>query len=209
MTNPHVGHALDCERASSLIDAFLLDELEPADAVRLAAHVRGCAACTTEIGSSTLVLALIGTLPTARPTTGLDERIVLAALDDRVRRHAHRSWLSDLRTQVLRGAMRTTGTLIVTILSVALLGGAFVLAASEFVTKLPVFTGQSATIAPVATPTPTVQAAQTAEPSSRDTATESGRFGDSGAGDHAGTDGLCRASRNSGALTRTSSRAVA
>ncbi len=164
VTNPHVGHALDCAHASRLIDAFLLDELDPADAARLAAHVKGCAACTTEIGSSTLVLALLGSLPVPRPTADLDERTLLAALDDRARRHAHRSWLSELRTQVLRGAMRTTGTLIVTILSVALLGGALVLAASEFVQKLPVFTGQGATIWPVATPTPMVPVAQTAEP---------------------------------------------
>ncbi len=164
MTNPQVGHALDCARARTLIDAFLLDELGSADAARLAAHVKGCAACTAEIGSSTRVLGLLGSLPMPRPTPDLDERILLAALDDRANRRAHRSWLWDLRTQVIRGAMRTTGTLIVTIMSVALLGGAFVFAASQFVTGLPVFTG-NASIAPVATPTPSVPAAQTAEPS--------------------------------------------
>lgn len=165
MTNPHVGHALDCARARTLIDAFLLDELGPADAARLAAHVKGCASCTAEIGSSTRVLGLLGSLPVPRPTIDLDERILLAALHDRERRHAQRFWLSDLRTQVLRGAMRTTGTLIVTILSVALLGGAFVFAASQFV--VPVITANfpRATIAPVATPTTSVPAAQTAEPS--------------------------------------------
>ncbi len=167
MTNPQAGHALDCARARTLIDAFLLDELGSADAARLAAHVKGCAACTAEIGSSTRVLGLLGSLPVPRPTVDLDERILLAALDDRANRRAHRSWLWDLRTQVIRGAMRTTGTLVVTILSVALLGGAFVFAASQFV--VPAF--NSATIAPVATPTPTLdQAAQPAEPGTTPTA---------------------------------------
>ncbi len=165
VTNPHVGPALDCARARQLIDLFLLDDLLAADATRLAAHVKTCAACSAEIGGSTRVLGLLGSLPVPRPTPDLDERILLAALDDRSRRHTQRSWLSDLRTQVLRGAMRTTGTLIVTILSVALLGGAFVFAASQVVQNLPVFTGPRATIPPVATPTPSVPAAQTAEPS--------------------------------------------
>jgi hypothetical protein len=162
VTNPHV---LDCAHARQLIDAFLLDDLLAVDAARLAAHVKGCAACTAEIGSSTRVLGLLGSLPVPRPTPDLDERILLAALDDRARRQAQRSWLSDLRSQVLRGAMRTTGTLIVTILSVALLGGAFVFAASQFVNNFPVLTGPRATLSPVATPTTSVPAAQTAEPS--------------------------------------------
>ncbi len=169
VTNPHGSHALDCSRAGALIDAFLLDELQASDAARLAAHVKGCAACAAEIGGSTRVLGLLGSLPVARPTPDLDERILFAALDDRAKRHDRRSWLSDLRTQVLRGAMRTTGTLMVTILSVALLGGAFVFAASQFVTSLPVF-NQSANIPPVATPTLTpVPAAQTAEPTNNAT----------------------------------------
>jgi hypothetical protein len=156
---------LDCARARALIDAFLLDELGPADAARLAAHVKGCASCTAEIGSSTRVLGLLGSLPVPRPTIDLDERILLAALHDRERRHSQRFWLSDLRNQVIRGAMRTTGTLIVTIMTVALLGGAFVFAASQVVANLPVFTPRD-TIPPVATPTLTpVPAAQSAEPS--------------------------------------------
>jgi hypothetical protein len=166
VTNPHVGPPLDCARARTLIDAFLLDELGPADAARLAAHVKGCAACAAEIGGSTRVLGLLGSLPVPRPTIDLDERILLAALHDRSNRHAKRSWLSDLRSQVIRGAMRTTGTLIVTILSVALLGGAFVFAASQFVQQFPPFTPPRATLPPVATPTLTlVPAAQSAEPS--------------------------------------------
>jgi hypothetical protein len=156
---------MDCSRARDLIDAFLLDDLDPRDAARLAAHVRGCAACTAEIGSSTRVLSLLGSLAVPRPTPDLDERILVAALEDRGRRHARRSWLADLRTQVLRGAMRTTGTLVLTIMSVALLGGAFVFAASQFV--VPVINSYipRATIPPVATPTTSVPAAQTAEPS--------------------------------------------
>jgi hypothetical protein len=165
VTNPHVGHALDCARARTLIDAFLLDELGAADAARLAAHVKGCASCAAEIGSSTRVLGLLGSLPVPRPTIDLDERILLAALHDRTRRHTQRSWLSDLGSQVFRGAMRTTGTLIVTIVTVALLGGAFVFAASQVVQNLPVFTPRD-TIPPVATPTLTpVPAAQPPEPS--------------------------------------------
>ena len=166
MTNPPVSHALDCPRAGALIDAFLLDELEPADAARLAAHVKGCAACTAEIGGSTRVLGLLGALPTPRPSAELDERILLAAFEDRRRRGAQRSWLSDLRSQVIRGAMRTTGTLIVTILTVALLGGAFVFAASQVVAQLPVFAPIArATLAPAATPSlPAASTAPTAAP---------------------------------------------
>jgi hypothetical protein len=166
VTNPQVGHALDCARARDLIGAFLLDELEPADAARLAAHVKGCAACTAEIGSSTRVLGLLGSLATPRSLPDLDERILVAVLEDRRRRHEHRSWLFDLRTQVIRGAMRTTGTLIVTIMTVALLGGAFVFAASQVVAQLPVFQPVArATLTPVPTSTLTpVTAAPTAAP---------------------------------------------
>ena len=156
---------MDCSRARALIDLFLLDDLMGADAARLAAHVKGCAACTAEIGSSTRVLGLLGTMPAPRPTPDLDERILLAALDDRARRRMQHSWLSDLRSQVIRGAMRTTGTLIVTIVTVALLGGAFVFAASQVVAQFPEIIGRGATIPPVATPTISAPAAQTAEPS--------------------------------------------
>jgi hypothetical protein len=168
VTNPHGDHGLDCAHARDLIDAFLLDELEPTDAARLAAHVKGCPACAAEIGGSTRVLGLLGTLSTPRPMPDLDERILVAAFEDRRRRHEHRSWLSDLRTQVLRGAMRTTGTLIVTIMTVALLGGAFVFAASQVVAQLPAFQPPPrATLTPVATPTLTpVSAVPTAPPGS-------------------------------------------
>jgi hypothetical protein len=169
VTNPHDSRPLDCAHARELIDLFLLDDLLATDAARLAVHVKGCAACAAEIGSSTRVLGLLGSLPIPRATPDLDERILLAALDDRARRRDRYSWLSDLRTQVLRGAMRTTGTLVVTIMTVALLGGAFVFAASQFV--VPVFNGGGgrATLPPVATPTTSVPAAQTAEPSTNST----------------------------------------
>jgi hypothetical protein len=141
----------------------LLDELDAPDAARLAQHVKGCAACTVEIGSSTRVLGLLGSLDVPHATADLDQRILVAAFDERARRRSQRSWLSDLRTQVIRGAMRTTGTLIVTILSVALLGGAFVFAASQVVLQLPPFVAR-VTLAPVSTPTISVPAPQSAEP---------------------------------------------
>lgn len=166
MTNPHVGPALDCAHARDLIDAFLLDQLEPVDAARLATHVKGCPACAAEIGGSTRVLGLLGSLPTPRSMPDLDERILVAAFEDRRRRHEHRFWLSDLRSQILRGAMRTTGTLIVTIMTVALLGGAFVFAASQVVAQLPPFQPVArATLTPVPTQTLTpVTAVPTAVP---------------------------------------------
>jgi len=154
VTTTHGDLALDCAHARDLIDAFLLDELEPADAARLAAHVKGCPACAAEIGGSTRVLGLLGSLSAPRPMPDLDERILAAVFEDRRRGHAHRSWLSDLRTQVLRGEMRTTGTLVVTIMTVALLGGAFVFAASQVVSQLPPFQPVArATLTPVPTST--------------------------------------------------------
>jgi anti-sigma factor RsiW len=121
---------LDHAAARGLIDAFLVDDLLEADASRLAAHVKGCPACAAEIGGTTRLLALLGSLPTPPPAPDLDERIYAAAIADRVRRHDHRSWLQDLQTQVFRGAVRTTGTLMVAIVTVGLLGGAAVLAAA-------------------------------------------------------------------------------
>jgi hypothetical protein len=160
VTNPQGDRALDCARARELIDAFLLDELEPTDAARLAAHVKGCPSCAAEIGGSTRVLGLLGALPTPRAMPDLDERILLAAIEDRRRRHERRSWLSDLRTQVIRGAMRTTGTLIVTVVTVALLGLAGVFAASQFVSHIPAFQPAArATLTPVPTFTLTPETA--------------------------------------------------
>ena len=79
--------------------------------------------------------------------------MILAAIAARGRRHEHRSWLGDLRRQILRGAIRTTGTLVATVVTVALLGAAFVFAASYLGAKLPPFTA-SVTNSPATTPTP-------------------------------------------------------
>jgi len=157
------GQPLDCASARRLIDAFLLDELPAGSGATLRRHLVGCAACTTELGGVTRLIALLGSLPAPAPAPDLDQRVILAALADHRRRHEHRSWLADLRTQVLRGAMRTTGTLVLTIVTVALLGAAFVFAASQLVAQLPVFTG-GATIAPEVTPTPAQTVAPTTSP---------------------------------------------
>ena len=157
------GPDLDCAAARPLIEAYLLDELGEADGRHLAAHLRDCPACSAELGGATRLIGLLATLPTPAPTPDLDERLILAAIADRRRRHAHRSWLADLRLQVLRGAMRTTGTLVVTIVTVALLGGAFVFAASQFVAQFPAFTSR-ATVSPEVTPTLAPTPEQTAVP---------------------------------------------
>jgi cytoskeletal protein RodZ len=148
VSNPPVGREpLEHAHARRLIDAFLVDDLAGPDAARLAAHVKGCPACAAELGGTTRLLALLGSLPTPAPAPDLDERILTAALRDRERRHEHHSWLADLRTQVFRGAVRTTGTLVVAIVTVALLGGAFVLAVA-------LAPQPRATLAPDMTPTP-------------------------------------------------------
>ena len=153
MSNPPVGREpLEHAHARRLIDAFLVDDLAGPDAARLAAHVTGCPACAAELGGTTRLLALLGSLQTPAPAPDLDERILTAALRDRERRHEHHSWLADLRTQVFRGAVRTTGTLVVTIVTVAVLGGAFVLAAG-FITQV-AWAPPRATLAPHMTPTP-------------------------------------------------------
>src|SRR5487761_2019288 len=144
---------LDHAGARRLIDAFLVDDLLAQEAVRLAAHVKECQACAAEIGGTTRLLALLGSLPTPPPAPDLDERIYAAAVADRARRHDHRSWLSNLKTQVFRGAIRTTSTLMVAIVTVALLGGAAVLAAALLTQPAPP-PSPRATVAPVMTPTP-------------------------------------------------------
>ena len=151
--SPTVRGPLDHAAARRLIDAFLVDDLLAQDAARLAAHVKECPACAAEIGGTTRLLALLGSLPTPPPTPDLDERIYAAAIADRARRHDHRSWLANLRTQVFRGAVRTTGTLMVAIVTVAFLGGAFVLAAAFFTQPAPAPTPHG-TVAPDMTPTP-------------------------------------------------------
>jgi anti-sigma factor RsiW len=150
--SPSVRAPLDHAAARRLVEAFLVDDLPGQDAARLAAHVKGCPACATEIGGTTRLLALLGSLPTPLPAPDLDERIYAAVIADRARRHDHRSWLGNLRIQVLRGAVRTTGTFMVAILTVAFLGGAFVLASAYFTQPAPVGPAH-ATVGPDMTPT--------------------------------------------------------
>ncbi len=150
-----------CAAAQDLIDAFVTASLSETDAAALADHVRTCPACAARLGSMTRLAELLGSLPDDPPTPGFEERQLAAALADRARRHEHRSWLAELRTQVFRGAVRTTGTLAATIAVVALLGAAFVLAASAL------FPGIEQSVLPAhATPSPTVPliAAQPATP---------------------------------------------
>ncbi len=164
MSHPPVGRdPLEHAQARHLIDAFLVDELAGPDAARLAAHVKDCPACAAELGGATRLLALLGSLPTPAPAPDLDERILTAALRDRARRHEHRSWLADLRTQIFRGAVRTTGTLVVTIVTVAVLGGAFVLAVG-YIGQVALAPQPRATVQPDMTPTPAPTLVVTAVP---------------------------------------------
>ncbi len=171
---------MTCETALRLIDSFVGDELAPEDARALAAHLRGCPSCTAEMASASRLVELLATLPDVPPTPDFDERVLLAALEDRRHRHEHRNRLADLWTQMVRGAMRTTGTLVLTMVAAAFLIVAFVAAASNLVpgfaeqvglvpqstprhvaTTLPTATP---TPAPTATPTPNVTPAPTASP---------------------------------------------
>ncbi|HSW42550.1 MAG TPA: anti-sigma factor, partial [Patescibacteria group bacterium] len=157
VSNPPAGREpLEHAHARRLIDAHLVDELAPLDAARLAAHVEGCPPCQAEMGGATRLLALLGSLPTPPATPDVDERILLAAIRDRARRHEQRSWLATLRTQVVRGAMRTTGTLAVAIVTVSLLGGAVVLAFALLPPRV--------TLAPDMTPTPAPTQVEAAAP---------------------------------------------
>ena len=124
---------------------------------------RPAPACQAELGGATRLLALLGSLPVAPATPDVDERILLAAIRDRDRRHEHRSWLATLPTAIFRGAVRTTGTLVVAIVTVAFLGGAFVLAAG-YITQVAFAPDTRATLAPDMTPTPAPTLVQTAAP---------------------------------------------
>ena len=163
VSHPPVGREpLEHAQARRLIDAFLVDDLERSDAARLAAHVKGCPACAAELGGTTRLLTLLGTLPTPPPAPDLDQRILSAALRDRERRHDHRFWLMGLPTQVFRGTVRTTGTLVATIVTVAVLGGTLVLAAG-FVSQV-AWAPPRATLVPDMTPTPAPTLIQAAAP---------------------------------------------
>ena len=120
-----------CTSAHALIDAFVAEGLSRADAATLSDHVRDCAACAARLRSVTRLADLLSSLPEVEPAPGFEARQFAAVLADRARRGEHRSWLSDLRVQIVRGMLRTTGTLAATITAVALLGAAFVLAASN------------------------------------------------------------------------------
>jgi anti-sigma factor RsiW len=154
----------DCLAARPLIDAYLVDELSDADGARLAAHLRTCAACSAELGGATRVIGLLAALPEPEPSPGLDERIIVNAIADRRRRHEHRLWLADLPVLIFRGAARTTGTLVVTVVAVALLGGAFVFAAAGFIAQTAQNLPPDGTVAPVVTSTPAATRAGTTAP---------------------------------------------
>jgi hypothetical protein len=161
--NPPVGREpLEHAHARRLIDALLVDDLLGTDAARLAAHVKVCPACAAELGGTTRLLTLLGTLPTPPPAPDLDERILIAALRDRERRHDHRFWLMGLPTQVFRGAVRTTGTLVATIVTIAVLGSTLVLAAG-FVSQV-AWAPPRATLEHDMTPTPAPTLNQAAAP---------------------------------------------
>lgn len=151
---------MTCDRARHLIDRYAVDELSAADARALAAHVRTCVPCAAEMAGVTRLIGILTALPEVQATPDLDERILLAAFADRDARHAKRTLWADLRFQLVRGTARTTGTLVATVVAVALLGATFVFAASSFF-RLP-FTG-SGTIPPV--PTQTAAPADTGVPS--------------------------------------------
>jgi anti-sigma factor RsiW len=138
-----------------LIDAYLLDELDEPSARRLAEHVRDCPSCAAELGGTTRLIELLRTLPEPQPSADLDARIISAALADRRLRIERRPWYSGLPGQVFRGAMRTTGTVVATVVAVALIGAAFVFAASSFILPVPTSPDDTAraTVPPVATPT--------------------------------------------------------
>ena len=164
VSHPPVGREpLEHAQARRLLDAYLVDDLAAPDAARLAAHVETCPTCAAEIGGAARLLALLGSLPTPEPSPDLDERILLAAIRDRERRHEHRSWLATLRTQIFRGAVRTTGTLVVAIVTVAFLGAAFVLAAG-LITELAFTPVERGSVGPDMTPTPAPTLSQTAAP---------------------------------------------
>ncbi len=164
MKHPEAARPLDCAAALKLIDAFLLDELHEGDGRALREHLRGCAACTAELGVTSRLMELLASLPAPASSPDLDERIIVAAIADRQRRHEHRSGLADLRVQVLRGAMRTTGTFVVTVVTIALLGGAFVFAASGFIAQTVLNTSRGGTVPPEGTPTLAPTPEQTAAP---------------------------------------------
>jgi anti-sigma factor RsiW len=159
------GTPLDCTSARLLIDAYLLGTLDAASGAALRVHLAGCAACSVELRGFTSLVELLATMPEPIAAPDLDERLILAALADRRRRHEHHSWLQDLPRLVFRGAMRTTGTLIVTLVTVALLSSALVFAAGNFFAGTALNPTPGATVTPEVTPTLAPTPQQTAVPS--------------------------------------------
>lgn len=145
---------LDCAAARRLIDLYLVDELDERDAMVLADHVRECPACSVELGGATRLIGLLGSLPAPTASPDLDERIVMAAIADRRQRTQHGvPWWAGLPAQIARGTMRTTGTLVATMVVVALMGGAFAFAAAGFIAQTATDLAGRGTVAPVTTPT--------------------------------------------------------
>jgi hypothetical protein len=119
-----------CDRARVLIDQFVVDELRDADRAELAEHLRGCPACAAELGGTTRLLELLSSLPDVAPREGFDARILAAAIAERDRRQASHGWIRDLWTQAWRGAVRTTGTFLVSVVAITVLGVSFVVGAA-------------------------------------------------------------------------------
>jgi hypothetical protein len=138
-----------------LVDAFVVDELLPRDRRALSEHLHGCAACSAELGGASRLMEALGALPDVEPTADFDARVIAAALADRERRHAGRIPLAVLLRRAFHGAVRTTGTLVITILTMVVLGGALVVGATSLFGGIPlvVHIGGGDTIPPAATPT--------------------------------------------------------
>ena len=167
----NAGTPLDCASARLLIDAYLLGALDAASGAALRVHLAGCVACSVELRGFTSLVELLATMPEPVASPDFDERLILAAIADRRRRHEHHSWLQDLPRLVFRGAMRTTGTLIVTLVSVALLSAALVFAAGNFFAGTALIPTPGATVAPEVTPTLAPTPQRTAVPTSAPTET--------------------------------------
>ena len=162
------------QHARRLIDAYLLDNLDEQGARTLAEHVRACPECAAELGSaSTRLIELLRTLPEPPASPDLDQRIYAAVIADRERR-VQGNLLGGLARQIVRGAMRTTGTVVVTIVGVALIGGAFVFAASQFIAAPPAEHPRAtltAVVPPTSAPTESTRSAFPSSPPVTETPT--------------------------------------
>src|SRR5581483_8199770 len=63
------------------LNDYLEDALDPAQAARVAAHVRQCAACAAELATLRATIDLLGTLPTKTAADAMRRRL-LAIPDD-------------------------------------------------------------------------------------------------------------------------------